>query len=151
MAATAAPSCADAHELADLRCRTIVCCAWTSRPSPTSVISYVEARLEQVDGRERYLVNCYRTGGEAGWDEPRLLQAWWRYSAGRKARVVTWHGKGFDLPVLRLRAMIHDLSAAAWFQGASKWDSYAQRYAQDWHCDLMEQISDYGAYRNLGL
>jgi 3'-5' exonuclease len=65
--------------------------------------------------------------------------------------VVTWNGRGFDLPVLRLRAMVHGLSAAGWFQGTSKWDGYAQRYAADWHCDLMEQLSDHGACRNLGL
>jgi 3'-5' exonuclease len=114
-------------------------------------ISFVEARLELNDGRERYPVACCRAGGEAGWDEPRLLQAWWRHFGGRKARVVTWNGRGFDLPVLRLRAMVHGLSAASWSQGPGKWDSYAQRYAPDWHCDLMEQISDYGACRNLGL
>ena len=65
-------------------------------------ISFVEARPGSVDGRERYLVACCRAGGEAGRDEPRLLQAWWRHFGGRKARVVTWNGRGFDLPVLRL-------------------------------------------------
>ena len=73
------------------------------------------------------------------------------FARRRKARVVAWNGRGFDLPVRRLRAMIHGLSAATWSQGPSKWDSYAQRYAPDWHCDLMEQISDFGACRNLGL
>ena len=115
-------------------------------------ISFVEARIEQADdGRERYPVECCRTGGEAGWDEARLLRAWWRYFARCRARVVTWNGKGFDLPVLRLRAMVHGLSAAPWFQGASRWDGYTQRYAPDWHCDLMEQLSDYGACRHLAL
>jgi 3'-5' exonuclease len=41
-------------------------------------ISFVEARLELNDGCERYPVACCRAGGEAGRDEPRLLQAWWR-------------------------------------------------------------------------
>jgi predicted PolB exonuclease-like 3'-5' exonuclease len=67
------------------------------------------------------------------------------------ARVVTWNGRGFDLPVLRLRAMMHGLSAEAWFTGASKWDGYAQRYAADWHRHPMDQLSDYGACRSLAL
>jgi predicted PolB exonuclease-like 3'-5' exonuclease len=57
--------------------------------------------------------------------------------------------------VLHLCAMMHGLSAEAWFTGTSKWDGYAQRYAQryalDWHCDLMDQLSDHGACRNLAL
>src|SRR3954469_12077396 len=59
-------------------------------------ISFVEAALELVEGHERYHAECCRTGGEVGWDEPRLLQAWWRYFAARWARVVTWNGRGFD-------------------------------------------------------
>jgi hypothetical protein len=99
-------------------------------------ISFVEARLEAVEGRERYLVACCRTGGEAGWDERRLLQAYRHDVARRKARVVTRNGRGFDLPVLRPRAMIHGLSAAGWFQGTSKWEGDTPRHASDWHCGL---------------
>jgi predicted PolB exonuclease-like 3'-5' exonuclease len=47
--------------------------------------------------------------------------------------------------------MMHGLAAAAWFTGTGKWGSYAQRYAPDWHCDLMDQLSDHGACRNLAL
>jgi hypothetical protein len=53
-------------------------------------------------------------------------------------------------PVLRLCAMMHGLAAAAWFTG-SKWDGYTQRYAPDWHGDLMDQLSDHGPCRNLAL
>ncbi len=70
-------------------------------------VSVVEARIERDGaGRERYLVDCCRTGGEADWDERRILQAYWRYFGDRRARVVTWNGKSFDLPVLRLRACL---------------------------------------------
>jgi predicted PolB exonuclease-like 3'-5' exonuclease len=61
--------------------------------------------------------------------------------------VVTWNGKGFDLPVLRARAMVYGISAKTWFQGGTKWDGYIQRFAPDWHCDLMEQLSDYRGVR----
>jgi len=115
-------------------------------------VSFVEARIERDhDGRERHLVDCCRTGGEAGYDEQKILQAWWRFFTRRAARVVTWNGRGFDLPVLRLRAMMYGIPAEAWFKGASKWEGYTQRYAPDWHCDLMEQLSDHGACRNLPL
>jgi hypothetical protein len=65
--------------------------------------------------------------------------------------VVTWNGKGFDLPVLRLRAMMHGLSAEPWFTRGDKWNGYTQRYAPDWHCDLMDQLADYGAHAKMSL
>ena len=115
-------------------------------------VSVVEARIERDrGGRERYLVDCCRTGGEADWDERRILQAYWRYFGDRRARVVTWNEKSFDLPVLRLRAMMYGISAEPWYTSGDKWNNYTQRYAPDWHCDLMEQLSDYGACKNMGL
>jgi len=114
-------------------------------------ISFVEARIERHPGGERYTVECCRTGGEAGWDEQRLLHAYWRHFAKRQARVVTWNGKGFDLPVLRLRAMMYGIPADAWFTRGTKWENYTQRYASEWHCDLMEQLADYGASTRMGM
>src|SRR4051794_30738778 len=75
-------------------------------------ISFVEARIEYPQsGGERYLVECCRTGGEASYDERQLLHPYWRHFSRRRARIVTWNGKGFDLPVLRLRAMMHGIPA----------------------------------------
>lgn len=91
-------------------------------------ISFVEARIERTgEGSEAYVVECCRSGGEAGWDERRLLQAYWRHFASRRARIVTWNGKGFDLPVLRLRVMMHGIPAEGWFTRGTKWESYTQR------------------------
>ena len=70
------------------------------------------------------------------------MHAYWRHFTRRRARIVTWNGKGFDLPVLRLRAMMHGIPAEAWFTRGTKWESYTQRYASDWHCDLMEQLAE---------
>ena len=109
------------------------------------------ARIERNGSGERYIVECCRSGGEASYDERRLLQGYWQRFARQNARVVTWNGRGFDLPVLRLRAMMYGVSADAWFTRGTKWDSYTQRYAPDWHCDLMDQLSDYGASTKLGL
>ncbi len=37
-------------------------------------ISFVEAAIEREGGRERYLVECCRSGGEAGYDERQLCR-----------------------------------------------------------------------------
>ncbi|KST59981.1 3'-5' exonuclease [Methylobacterium sp. GXS13] len=115
-------------------------------------VSFVEASiLPGSAGGERYEVRCCRSGGEAGWDERRLLQAFWAYFASLRPRVVSWNGRSFDLPVLRLRAMMYGIAADAWFTAGDRWNGYVYRYAADWHCDLMEQISDHGAATKLGM
>ena len=84
-------------------------------------ISFVEARIEYDKGLAgKYAVVCCRSGGEADWDEQRLLSKFWQYFAEFTPRVVTWNGKGFDLPVLRARAMIHGISAQGWYQRRNK-------------------------------
>ena len=63
-------------------------------------ISFVEARIERDTGPEKYVVTCCRSGGKPEWDERRLLCGFWQYFGENAPRVVTWNGKGFDLPVL---------------------------------------------------
>jgi 3'-5' exonuclease len=115
-------------------------------------ISFVEAHIDRDDGlSEKYVVMCCRSGGQSEWDEQRLLSKFWQYFAENTPRVVTWNGKGFDLPVLRARAMMYGISAQGWYQRGTKWDSYMQRFSPDWHCDLMEQLSDYRACAAMSL
>ena len=104
-------------------------------------ISFVEARIERDDRlSERYIVTCCRSGGQPDWDERRLLAKFWEYFSGALPRVTTWNGKAFDLPVLRARAMMYGIGAHSWYQTGIKWESYSQRFAPDWHCDLQEQL-----------
>lgn len=116
-------------------------------------ISVVEAAVE-VDGRgsgERYIVRSCRSGGTPDWDERQLLRAFWRHFSAARPRVCSWNGRGFDLPVLRLRAMMYGIAADAWYAKGDRWSGYTQRYAADHHCDLMEQLADHGATGRLGM
>lgn len=148
--------CLDIETVPD---RTLVPADWPADKFPKPLwhkivaISFVEAKIKRSKetDREVYAVTACRSGGEPDWDERQLLQAFWREFAKSPARVVTWNGKGFDLPVLRLRSMVHGLSAEVWHRSGSKWECYTQRYAPDWHCDLMEQLTDYGACAKMGL
>ena len=114
-------------------------------------ISFVEARIEYDKGlQERYAVECC---------DPVVTQIGMSNASFRNSgstspnarRVVSWNGKGFDLPVLRARAMVYGISAQSWYQRGTKWDSYMQRFAPDWNCDLMEQLSDYRACASMSL
>ncbi|WP_448188013.1 3'-5' exonuclease [Azospirillum sp. sgz301742] len=114
-------------------------------------ISFLEARIEHGPGGERYIVEQCRSGGEPGHGEDLLLKGFWKFFGAGLPRLVTWNGKGFVMPVLRQRAMVYGIPAAAWFQAGDKWNNYGQRFTPDWHCDLMEVLSDYGASPRVGL
>ncbi len=111
-------------------------------------ISFLEAEIERaggIGGGETYHLRELRSGGEADFDEKKLLQGFFGYFERLRPRLVSYNGRGFDLPVLKYRAMVHGIQASWLYQAGDKWNSYQSRYAADWHCDLLEVLSDYGA------
>ncbi len=109
-------------------------------------ISFLEAEIQRGGiGGENYHLRELRSGGEAGFDEKQLLQGFFSYFERLKPRLVSYNGRGFDLPVLKYRAMVHGIQAPWLYEGGDKWNSYQSRYSADWHCDLMEVLSDFGA------
>src|SRR5512138_2276004 len=50
--------------------------------------------------------------------EAEFLEETWRRLDG--AGLVTFHGKGFDLPVLELRSLKHAVSTPSWFAGTRR-------------------------------
>lgn len=72
-------------------------------------------------------------------------------------RLISFNGKGFDLPMIMSRAMIYNLSAPAYFevenreQNKSKWDNYRYKFSDRFHMDLLSEISDYKAVSGLNL
>ena len=108
-------------------------------------ISFLEAEIERDSGQEGYTLKDLRSGGEAGFDEKQLLQGFFTYVERIRPRLVSFNGRSFDLPVLKYRAMVHGISAPWLHKSGDKWNSYSYRYASDWHCDLLEVLSDFGA------
>jgi 3'-5' exonuclease len=51
-------------------------------------------------------------------DEVAFLERTWSRLAG--AAIVTFHGKGFDLPVLELRSLKHAIAMPSWLPGARR-------------------------------
>ncbi|MDH5528224.1 MAG: ribonuclease H-like domain-containing protein [Nitrospirota bacterium] len=115
-------------------------------------ISYVQCQVEKADeaqtqggGRVRYTLTRVGSGGEAGSDEKELIEGFFHYIDQKAPRLVSFNGRTFDLPVLKYRAMVHGLSAPGFFDTSNKWENYTQRYADAWHADLLETLSDFGA------
>jgi len=69
-------------------------------------------------------------------DEAELLTAFWDV-ARRYEQVVTFNGRGFDVPFLYLRSALTNVAI-------SRKDWLGYRYTPEPHCDLAEQLTFYG-------
>jgi 3'-5' exonuclease len=58
-------------------------------------------------------------------------------------KIVTFNGRGFDLPLMEMAAFRYGLSAPLFLS------DHAKRY-EDWHLDLMDWLTNYGAIRLSG-
>ncbi|MDR2777402.1 MAG: 3'-5' exonuclease [Rickettsiales bacterium] len=76
--------------------------------------------------------------------EKQLVEKFFNYVCEHLPRLVSYNGKTFDLPVLKYRAMKHAVAAEKLFKSGDRWNSYANRYSINWHCDLLESLSDFG-------
>jgi len=61
--------------------------------------------------------------------------------------IVSWNGKGFDLPVLHYRALLHGVCASRYWEtgdndNSFRWNNYLSRYHSR-HTDLMDVIAGY--------
>ena len=67
-------------------------------------------------------------------------------------RLVTWNGSGFDIPIIRYRAIKHGIPAPEFYrdEGDWRWSNYQNRY-HDLHVDLMDVLSGFRASPFAGL
>lgn len=73
--------------------------------------------------------------------EKEILQTFFA-SIDKLPTLVSWNGKGFDIPVMTYRALQHGLTAPKLFadQGELKYNNYTNRY-HDRHTDLMLKLA----------
>ncbi|MCK5444103.1 MAG: 3'-5' exonuclease [Rhodospirillaceae bacterium] len=107
-------------------------------------ISYLTAEIETSGKHEAYYLKELRSG-RAKADEAELVAGFYQWIDRVHPRLVSYNGRGFDLPVLRHRAMKHGIQARVFHDQSNKWENYTSRYAQSWHCDLQEALTDFGA------
>ena len=114
-------------------------------------ISFLRAEIVQEGGSESFYLQELRTGGTEKSNEKELVAGFFQFFDHHKPRLVSFNGRTFDLPVLKYRAMKFGLSATYLHSAGDKWNSYTSRYSADWHCDLLEVLSDYGASARIRL
>ncbi|MCE3254797.1 MAG: 3-5 exonuclease [Rickettsiaceae bacterium] len=109
-------------------------------------ISFLQADIvRNHDGTEKYILNEIRSGGNLDSSEEELIKGFFSYLKKQPPRIVSFNGKNFDLPVLKYRAIKYGISAPWLYKMGDKWNNYNQKYSLDWHCDLIDAFSDFGA------
>lgn len=107
-------------------------------------VSFLEADIvRNPDGTESYNLKTVGSGHKD--NEKEIVRGFFEYLTRIKPRLVSYNGRGFDMPVMKYRAMAHGISAQWFYQTGDKWNNYMQRYSSDWHCDLLDVLSDHGA------
>lgn len=64
-----------------------------------------------------------------------------------RAILVSWNGRGFDLPVINMRALKHRLQMKFFYEDRD----VRYRYSEVGHLDLMDWLADYGSSKNMKL
>lgn len=82
-----------------------------------------------------------------GKDEPEVLRDFSAFMDKHRPHLVTWNGRGFDLPVIALRALHHGVPLRWYYQGKD----FRYRYSAEGHLDLMDFLADHGAARQTSL
>jgi len=95
----------------------------TFRPTKIGAIRYPGSTPEASDVNERALLESF-----AGWLN------------GKPTTLVSWFGRGFDVPVLVARSMRHGVPLT-WYERVR------YRYSTEHHIDLCDQLSEYGSVR----
>ena len=108
-------------------------------------ISFLEADIVRENNKEQYILTNIKSGGTKDSSEEDLIKGLFSYLKKKTPRFISFNGRTFDLPVLKYRAMKYQITAPWLYQIGDKWNNYNQRYSLDWHCDLLEALSDFGS------
>jgi 3'-5' exonuclease len=74
---------------------------------------------------------------------PEIVRQFWHgVSYYHRAKLVTFNGRGFDLPLMELAAFDHGCSARQYFAGRNRFNGN--------QIDLFDWLSNFGAYRMVG-
>ncbi|WP_281950406.1 3'-5' exonuclease [Nitrosophilus kaiyonis] len=92
-----------------------------------------------------------------GNNEKEMIEIFLKFIDKHNPKLISFNGRGFDIPMLFLRALKYNLSCPAYFEqdnamlNKTKWENYRSRYSEQFHIDLLEVLGNFGAVRNINL
>lgn len=90
---------------------------------------------------ENHALESVETLAPSPYSEAALVREFWRRAENFAGCLVTFNGRGFDLPVLELHALRHGISVPAHF---------ARRRSAEHHLDLQDFLTNGGEFRIRG-
>ena len=93
--------------------------------------------------------------GDEGSSESEIIERFFNGIEKYVPTIVSWNGKGFDLPVLHYRSLVHGIQAPQYWETGDnnqsfKWNNYLSRYHRR-HTDLMDVLAGYEMRANAPL
>ena len=111
---------------------------------------HVPIAIATLQADENYGIRSLGCLGVDRFSESELVARFWQIFDSA-ATLVTFNGRGFDLPVLEIQALRHGLSLPRYFAtGQGKGTFRGSRYSDAFHIDLCDFLSNYGAAQRRG-
>lgn len=87
------------------------------------------------------------TLGSVDSDESEIIERFFEGIERYSPKLVSWNGRGFDLPVLHYRALLHGVQARRYWEMGNddqsfRWNNYINRFHER-HTDLMDLLAGY--------
>jgi 3'-5' exonuclease len=107
---------------------------------------HIPISIATLQADENYRIRALGCLGVDRFPEPELVARFWQMFE-TVTTLVTFNGRGFDLPVLEIQALRHGLSIPRYFASGTYRGS---RYSDAYHLDLCDFISNFGAAQRRG-
>ena len=106
---------------------------------------HIPIAIGTLQADENYRIRSIGCFGADRFAEAELVARFWQTFENVQT-LVTFNGRGFDLPVLEIRALKYGLSLARYFGTGQARSAYrGSRYNDAYHIDLCDYLSNYGA------
>lgn len=113
---------------------------------------HIPIAISTLHADDRYRIRSMGCFGADRFSEPELVAKFW-HAFEHAETLVTFNGRGFDLPVLETRALKFGIPLPRYFgTGAGRATYRGSRYSDAYHIDLCDFLSNFGAaYRRSSL
>ena len=111
---------------------------------------HVPIAIATLQADEGYRIRALGCIGADRFSESELVSRFWQMFESCQT-LVTFNGRGFDLPVLELRALKLGLSLPRYFAAGQGRSTYrGSRYSDSYHFDVCDYLSNFGAVYRRG-
>ncbi len=112
---------------------------------------HIPIAISTLQADENYRIRSLKSSGVDRFMEKELVARFWETFESART-LVTFNGRGFDLPVLESRALKYGIPLPRYFAAGEGRSTYrGSRYSDAYHIDLCDFLSNFGAYQRNSL